>query len=317
MRRLYMLLVIAMVLCSLSSCARVGATVEPDSDGAQIDRIKASIYQIYEAINHQDTELLAGYFASDLVLHRSPYPDVVGLEAYEKLLERYFAAFPDSEFRVEKIIVEGNRASIQLSYQGTHTGTTPTLGLPPTGKQVASPGSAILLFANGRIVEQWDYWDELGFYQQLGYALKDESSEKIIKMISVDTRLTIEDLIAAYSFGYDEMEWDLYSSIWDDDAVLASSLGERQGKEKIVASARQWREHLQAQGIQTRHYQTNTLLTLVDEENIRGRTMFHVAWQRQGEKEPALTHTGIYIDEFRLSERGWLLVRRQIKIDHD
>ena len=137
------------------------------------------------------------------------------------------------------------------------------------------------------------------------------------KMISVDTRLAIEYLIAAYSFGYDEMEWDLYSSIWDDDAVLASPLGEQQGREKIVASARQRRENLKAQGIQTRHYQTNTLLTLVDEENIRGRTMLHVAWQRQGEKEPVLKHTGVYIDKYRLTHRGWLLVRRQIKIDHD
>ena len=136
-------------------------------------------------------------------------------------------------------------------------------------------------------------------------------------MISLDTRFAIEDLVTSYSYGYDQMEWDLYASIWAEDAVLASSAGEQKGREMLVSGARKWREHLQTQGIQTRHYQTNTLLTFVDKEHLQGRTMLQVAWQKHGKKEPVLVHTGIYTDEYQLIDSGWLIVRRQITIDHD
>jgi hypothetical protein len=41
--------------------------------------------------------------------------------------------------------------------------------LPPTGREVSGPGCIRYRFAGGRVVEEWDLWDELGFLQQLGY----------------------------------------------------------------------------------------------------------------------------------------------------
>jgi len=45
--------------------------------------------------------------------------------------------------------------------------------------------------------------------------------------------------------------------------------------------------------------------------------MLQVAWQKQGEKEAVIVHTGVYTDEYQLFNNKWLIVRRQIKIDHD
>lgn len=41
-------------------------------------------------------------------------------------------------------------------------------GIAPTGKQVTATGAVILRFAGGKIVEEWDFFDELGMMQQLG-----------------------------------------------------------------------------------------------------------------------------------------------------
>ena len=63
-----------------------------------------------------------------------------------------------------------------------------------------------------------------------------------------------------------------------------------------MAARRQW---LAEHGIQPRHYQTNSTLTVMSEGHVRGRTMILVTHQRSGESAPMVAHTGIYNDEFR------------------
>jgi len=48
----------------------------------------------------------------------------------------------------------------------THTGEAP--GLPATGQTVRSRGITIARIADGKIVEGWDNWDELGMLEQIG-----------------------------------------------------------------------------------------------------------------------------------------------------
>ena len=103
---------------------------------------------------------------------------------------------------------------------------------------------------------------------------------------------------------------------WMENAVLASALGQQHGRDTLVAAARMRRQGLQAEGIQTRHYQTNTLLTLIDVEHLQGRTMLQVAHQQQDDERPVLVHTGVYSDDYELTDSGWLISRRYIKIDH-
>ncbi len=42
------------------------------------------------------------------------------------------------------------------------------MGIAPTGKQATSTGISILRWANGKGVEQWSNYDDLGLLQQLG-----------------------------------------------------------------------------------------------------------------------------------------------------
>jgi predicted ester cyclase len=52
------------------------------------------------------------------------------------------------------------------SFTGTHHGEF--MGLAPAGKQVTTSGIVISRIVEGKIVEEWEEWDTLGFLQQLG-----------------------------------------------------------------------------------------------------------------------------------------------------
>lgn len=135
--------------------------------------------------------------------------------------------------------------------------------------------------------------------------------------MDADDRQAILDLISSYSYAYDANELERFSALFDTDAVLTARQGSATGNAQIrqaMTSRRQW---LAEQGIQPRHYQTNTFLTEMAEGHVQGRTMILVTWQRSGEPEPKVVHTGSYDDEFRKTSEGWRFAKRAIFIDHD
>jgi len=66
------------------------------------------------------------------------------------------------------MIVDGDTAALRWTWEGTHTGALPSLGIPATGKRVRFSGCSIYHFRDDKIVQQWEYGDLLGFLQQLG-----------------------------------------------------------------------------------------------------------------------------------------------------
>jgi len=49
-----------------------------------------------------------------------------------------------------------------------HTGQSPTLPIPPTGVEVTLVGCNVSHWANGKIIEEWEFSDYLGLLTQLG-----------------------------------------------------------------------------------------------------------------------------------------------------
>ncbi len=132
-----------------------------------------------------------------------------------------------------------------------------------------------------------------------------------------DDRQAILDLIASYSYAYDANDIERLGALFCQDAVFTFQTTSFTGSGQIqqaMAARRQW---LAEQGIQPRHYQTNSTLTPMPEGRVRGRTMLLVTWQRSGEPEPKVVHTGIYDDEFRKTADGWRFFTRSAFVDHD
>ena len=135
--------------------------------------------------------------------------------------------------------------------------------------------------------------------------------------MNADDRQSIFDLISSYSYAYDANDIERFGTLFCQDAVLTFPTTSLTGSGQIreaMAARRQW---LAEQRLQPRHYQTNSTLTAMPEGHVRGRTMLLVTWQRSGEPEPKVVHTGTYDDEFRKTTDGWKFFRRAVVVDHD
>jgi predicted ester cyclase len=62
------------------------------------------------------------------------------------------------------------------TFTGTNTG--PLRGLPPTVNKVKFSGVAIDRVVDGKIVEEWIYYNLLDLFQQLGFTITSPQEQK-------------------------------------------------------------------------------------------------------------------------------------------
>ncbi|TMI26249.1 ester cyclase [Candidatus Bathyarchaeota archaeon] len=94
-----------------------------------------------------------------------------GRDAIRKWHEMIVKAFTDADSRVVSIISKGDFAAAEWAATGIHSGAfeMPMGTVGPTNRRVTLRGATFYRFnREGLIVEQYDYWDNANFAQQLG-----------------------------------------------------------------------------------------------------------------------------------------------------
>ena len=127
---------------------------------------KAIVRRAYDAINQNDLDALDEMVDSDITDHDPAPGQGPGLEGVKHYFSSLHTAFPDVHMDVEDMIAEGEKVVARVSVSGTHQGEF--LGIAPTGNQVAIKGIDILRIVDGKVVEHWGKFDDLGMMQQLG-----------------------------------------------------------------------------------------------------------------------------------------------------
>ena len=127
---------------------------------------KALVRRFVEAFNAGDLDGVAAVFAPNAVVHNSGAPDPLNLEGFRQLAAVFLAAFPGGQHSIDDMIAEGDKVVTRITYRGAHTGDL--MGIPPTGKHVAVSAMTIDQIANGKIVETWRLFDQMGMMQQIG-----------------------------------------------------------------------------------------------------------------------------------------------------
>jgi len=115
-------------------------------------------------------DLVEQLVAPECVTHDPAAPGgaIRGLDGIKQLVSMYRNAFPDTEFEINDLILEGNKVAARLTVSGTHKGAL--MGIPATGKRVSITGTSITHFRDGKQVESWASYDQLGMLRQLGVA---------------------------------------------------------------------------------------------------------------------------------------------------
>jgi steroid delta-isomerase-like uncharacterized protein len=127
---------------------------------------KALARRSWEIISQRNPDALEEVYTADSVLHE-PDQDLQGVEEAKQYLSMYLSAFPDMSVTVEDVIAEGDKAVTRWTLRGAHQGEVEEFG-PPTGKQVELEGITIHRIEDGKIVEEWERYDNLSVLQQLG-----------------------------------------------------------------------------------------------------------------------------------------------------
>ena len=88
------------------------------------------------------------------------------LGQFEQFARTLQKAFPDMKVQFDFAFEQGDKAVARWTATMTHTG--PFLEIAATGRRATVTGTTIVKVANGRIVEGWDNWDQLGLLVQIG-----------------------------------------------------------------------------------------------------------------------------------------------------
>lgn len=168
MRKPIVVIPLIFLLCFALSCQqKVG-------EGISEEEVKAIHDRYLEARNTVNLDLLNDVYAEDVVIHDCSYPeDIIGLDALKEYYSNTHNAFPDFHMAIDEMLVKGDKTAVVWTLSGTNTGPlhTPLGDMPATGNKVQFSGVAIDLYDEGKIVEEWVYFNVLHLMQQLGFTL--------------------------------------------------------------------------------------------------------------------------------------------------
>jgi steroid delta-isomerase-like uncharacterized protein len=129
---------------------------------------KALVRRFYdEAWDQGKLDVIDDVFADGYVRHDfRPTPAPPGPEGQKRIAADFRAAFPDLRFKVEILIAEDEFIAARWTAVGTHSGRWGSV--EPTGRTARLSGVNLFRFEQGKVVELWNYRDDLGLMEQLG-----------------------------------------------------------------------------------------------------------------------------------------------------
>lgn len=141
-------------------------TPEQQRNLANFDDLDFRVY------SGQKWDELGKSHAKDILVH---YPDgstTVGLAAHIDRLAPQFAFAPDTSIKEHPIkLADGNFTAVQGVMTGTFSKPLDMGGgkvIPPTGKPFKLDMLTVGRWKNGVMVEEWLYWDNAAFMNQIG-----------------------------------------------------------------------------------------------------------------------------------------------------
>jgi steroid delta-isomerase-like uncharacterized protein len=121
---------------------------------------------VEEAFNRGNLDVVDELYAPSFISHEPAGPAERGPEYVKQFASMYRTAFPDIHTTVEYVISEGDKVAYRWTAEGTHGGEL--MGIAPTGNPVVITGITVGRIADGKIVEEWNNFDQLRMMRQLG-----------------------------------------------------------------------------------------------------------------------------------------------------
>ena len=128
----------------------------------------------FNVYSNQKWDQLSKSHAADIVVHWPDGRTTTGIQPHIDDLKKQFVFAPDTKIKVHPIkIAQGNYTAVTGVMEGTFSKPMPT----PDGKAIAPTNKPFKLdmvtigrWENGVMKEEWLFWDNQAFMQQIGLA---------------------------------------------------------------------------------------------------------------------------------------------------
>ena len=120
----------------------------------KIEQNRAAVHKFVDALNRQDTALLAEVCTPELA------------KEWKEALPGAYATFKDHHIELVDMVADGESVAVKMATSGYHTGEF--MGIPATGKWWTNHGNAIFYFTDGKIAKDDLVFDVENHIKQLG-----------------------------------------------------------------------------------------------------------------------------------------------------
>ena len=129
-----------------------------------VEENKALIRFFFEASVDEVLAKVDELMAPDFVYHT--LEGDLDREAYKQINLAVLAAFPDLQYTLDDLIVEGDKSAARWTMTGTHQAEFN--GIPATNKTIALTGVSVDRIKDGKFIETWMFYDSMSMLAQLG-----------------------------------------------------------------------------------------------------------------------------------------------------
>jgi steroid delta-isomerase-like uncharacterized protein len=120
-----------------------------------------------KAFVQHDLDAAAEFISDNYCLHDPTRPDFRGgVDAFKEAQGVYLEAIHGHTATIDDQIAEGDRVVTRWTATGCQTKDLP--GIPDKGECFKIGGITISRLSDGKIVEEWQDWDDRGLARQLG-----------------------------------------------------------------------------------------------------------------------------------------------------
>lgn len=178
------LLAVAIAACSQGTPPPAGdaaapeatAAVPANADEQSVEQKNIATFDDldFNVFSNQKWDELSHSHAENIVVHWPDGHTTTGIDVHIADLKQMFVYAPDTRIKEHPLkIAEGNLTAVTGIMEGTFTEPMP-LGdgtfAQPTGKAFKLPMATIGRWENGVMQEEWLYWDNQSYMNQLGLA---------------------------------------------------------------------------------------------------------------------------------------------------
>ena len=138
---------------------------------AETDVLRSTPEQVarsyFDALAQRDARKMASHWDAEGVEDLIAFGIFRGPDEIRGFFDELFAAIPDAETTVDRVVADDRHAVVQWRMRGTFSGGS-FQGLDPVGKTVTMRGCDVVEVEDGRIVRNTAYSDGLDFARQIG-----------------------------------------------------------------------------------------------------------------------------------------------------